>query len=719
MMQFQRLAVIFGMVVLASLLAIGGFGCSGSSNFTDEDGDGWPPPADCDDNDPARHPMAEDIPYDGIDQDCSGKDLTDLDGDGYDDIDHGGTDCDDGDPAVNPGVVDIPYDGIDQDCDGADLNDADGDGYIGEQAGGNDCNDNDDTINPGATEIPYDGIDQDCDGLDYAGNSEGDEDGDGYISSESGEGMDCDDTDPEVYPGAPERCNDIDDDCDGAVDEGMFDFDHDGVAACKDCDDFDPTNFPGNVEIPYDGLDQDCSGDDLQDMDGDGYISVAVEGGVDCDDTNPDVHPLATEVCNLIDDDCNGTVDDPFIASGDDDSDGWFNDCDCEPSNALANPSAVEVPGNSIDDNCNSLTDEVDADGDGYYSLATGGNDCCDSGTEGLTGCSDLTAGTIHPDAVEIPYDDIDQDCDGSDMKDVDGDSYYATEAAGDDCDDNNPDVNPGQNEICYEPFDNNCDGVVNENCGPGFDEEIFIEGGSFTMGRPDDNTPFNDQRPVHDVTLSPYYIDKYEVTVSQYWRCVAAGVCTIGAVQSYSDDNFWFNQARGLSPAINVTWAQAMTYCQWAGKTLPTEAQWERAARGDDGRMYPWGDIQWQVPPEGGAPVRVPVSCDTSNHRQMCSLVLCEDGVMPVDAYPDGQSQAGLFNMAGNVMEWVSDWYQSDYYSLSPEADPQGPATGTERVVRGGGFYSVDYYIESTYRNHFLPGVSEYDLGFRCARMP
>jgi formylglycine-generating enzyme required for sulfatase activity len=708
--------------LLALFVCLSAAACgSESSNFTDEDGDGWPPPADCDDTDAAIHPLATDTPYDGIDQDCSGRDKTDLDNDGYDDRAYGGTDCDDGDPDRYPGNLEIPYDDIDQDCDDADLRDVDGDGYDSVLVGGSDCDDDDRGINPGAAEIPYDGIDQDCDGLDFTGSTEGDEDEDGFIASTYPEGIDCDDSDPDIYPGAPERCNDKDDDCDGETDEGLLDLDLDGSPACKDCDDYDPARAPHLVEIPYDGIDQDCSGFDLEDVDGDGFKSDVVVGGLDCNDFDAQVNPAAPELCNRIDDDCNGTVDDNM---NDADFDGWPDMCDCNANDPLVHPGMPEVAANGTDDNCNALFDEVDVDGDGHFSIATGGDDCCDNGSEPLTGCDPFLAWTFNPEAVEIPYDGVDQDCSGADLVDVDGDGFIAVQVVGgDDCDDNNPLTSPARPEDCQDPTDNNCNGTANEACGPGLDEDVYVAQGPFTMGRPLDDTLFADQTPDHVVTLGAYYIDKYEVTVSQYRRCVVTGQCRINILPpwSLSDEAFWYNQARGLAPALQVSWTDADDYCRWAGKQLPTEAQWEKAARGAGAatKLYPWGDVEWQVPPEGGAPVRVAIECSQANHRQLCDQIPCEDDVMPVDSYPTGASDFGALNLAGNVMEWVADWYDPNYYAVSPPDDPAGPGNTGSKVVRGGSFHTVDYYLEVTSRWPIVPTARNYDLGFRCARLP
>lgn len=178
--------------------------------------------------------------------------VVDEDDDGYEEDD----DCNDEEPSVHPGAEEIPYDGVDQDCDGVDPVDLDGDGWDAVQAGGFDCDDEDSAVHPDADEIPYDGIDNDCEDGDLL-----DADGDGFDSSEFG-GDDCDDADPDVHPGVFDGCGGGDEDCDGNVDEDD-DQDGDGFGVCDgDCDDSDETIHPDADDIPMDGIDQDCTGKD-------------------------------------------------------------------------------------------------------------------------------------------------------------------------------------------------------------------------------------------------------------------------------------------------------------------------------------------------------------------------------------------------------------------------------------------------------------------------
>jgi Putative metal-binding motif/Arylsulfotransferase (ASST) len=247
---------------------------------------------DCNDDNESIYPGAEEIPNDGIDQDCVDGDLvlTDADDDGYfDEVD----DCDDADNSAYPGAPEIANDGIDQDCDGFDLVlkdlDVDDDGFDYSI----DCDDNNDQVYPGAVEIPYDGIDQDCSDGDLT-----DVDGDGIAGPDD----DCDDNNEGIFPGAEEIPYDgIDQDCSGG---DLTDIDGDGVSGPdEDCDDNNNGVYPGADEIPYDGIDQDCADGDLTDVDGDGVSGP----DDDCNDEDNGIYPGANEIANDgIDQDCVG-----------------------------------------------------------------------------------------------------------------------------------------------------------------------------------------------------------------------------------------------------------------------------------------------------------------------------------------------------------------------------------------------------------------------------
>ena len=315
----------------------------------DSDGDGRAADLqDCDDGDLFTYVGAPEIPYDGVDQDCDGHDLEDVDGDGFVSMQlPGGTDCDDFDATAFPGGTEIPYDGIDQDCAGGDLNDLDEDAWVGGPSG-DDCDDDDPDIHPGAAEIPYDGVDQDCSGDDLV-----DVDGDGYDGDRPPPFGDCDDEDRDVNPGVLEVCDDgVDNDCDERVDL-VDDGDLDGVDRCAgDCDDANPNVSP-NLDEACDGVDTDCDGvtpEDEVDNDGDGEF---VCGG-DCDDTNELVATTLPEICDLLDNDCDAAVDEDH----DRDLDGYSGcraDCDDQLSSVYPGaPSRCEA---GFDDNCDGIED--------------------------------------------------------------------------------------------------------------------------------------------------------------------------------------------------------------------------------------------------------------------------------------------------------------------------------------------------------------------------
>jgi formylglycine-generating enzyme required for sulfatase activity len=243
-------------------------------------------------------------------------------------------------------------------------------------------------------------------------------------------------------------------------------------------------------------------------------------------------------------------------------------------------------------------------------------------------------------------------------------------------------------------------------------EREILIPAGSFQMGCDSSNPAENgcnnwwqtDELPLHTVTLSAYSIDKYEVTNARYKACVDAGGCTApGSVNSWTRRPYYGTSTYADYPVLNVTWHQASAFCAWAGKRLPTEAEWEKAARGSsDTRKYPWGN---------SAP-----DCTMLNYYNDY-YGYCVSDTSRVGSYPSGASPYGVMDMAGNVWEWVNDWYSGSYYSVSPGVNPQGPATESWRVLRGGSWCDDVVNVGSGFRCNEDPDDGGSDIGFRCVR--
>jgi eukaryotic-like serine/threonine-protein kinase len=227
-----------------------------------------------------------------------------------------------------------------------------------------------------------------------------------------------------------------------------------------------------------------------------------------------------------------------------------------------------------------------------------------------------------------------------------------------------------------------------------GPDSMILVPAGTFMMG----SNNAEQEKPIHAVDLDAFWIDRTEVTNAAYGECVLAGACNApGSIRSAKREFYYGNPEFRNYPVISVSWEDADKYCTWAGKHLPTEAQWEKAARGTDGRVYPWGS-------------------DSLGGTLLNFYSLVGD-TTPVDEYPEGASFYGALNMAGNVWEWVSDWYDPYYYAISPSSNPTGPKVGEYHVLRGGSWYSPEPNIRATAREYPAPGFRSDLIGFRCAK--
>jgi formylglycine-generating enzyme required for sulfatase activity len=225
----------------------------------------------------------------------------------------------------------------------------------------------------------------------------------------------------------------------------------------------------------------------------------------------------------------------------------------------------------------------------------------------------------------------------------------------------------------------------------------LYVPAGEFLMGSTDaDTLATSDEKPQHTVMLDAYWIDQTEVTNAQYAKCVADhGACKEPIDDSSSTHSSYYgNSEFDNYPVIYVEWGMANAYCSWAGRSLPTEAEWEKAARGTDDRIYPWGN---------NAPDK-----DLLNYNSIVG------DTTEVGKYPNGKSFYGAYDMAGNVWEWVNDWY--DVY---PGGDPAASKNFGQknRVQRGGSWDYYDFVVRSASRNWDNPGSADFNLGFRCAR--
>jgi len=447
----------------------------------------------------------------------------------------------------------------------------------------------------------------------------------GNLSDTSG---DCDDSDGSINPGAAEKCNGTDDDCDTAVDEDFMGLGDSCLAGVGECE-----SFGSYVCAP----------------DGEGVVCDAAPG------------TPADELCDGLDNDCDGLTDEGVTTTcyQDNDHDGYGSDAHAEE--ACSVPDGFVLDNSDCDDSNYWINPDSiwfkDADDDGYSDFSILGPQCDRPYSYSLemelaslsdSDCDDSDSGT-HPGAIDIPDDGVDQDCDGSDAT-----------ASG-----------------------------VNE---------ALVPAGCFEMGDAiDEGNP--DELPVHTVCLSRFYMDVHEVTNARYKECVDAGVCP--GPSDYSSETraaYFGNTVYEDFPVIYVDWYKADAFCAWKGKRLPTEAEWEYAARGGlSGKPFPSGD--W---------------IDGTEANYWDSGDPWDNDTAPVGYHtPNGY---GLYDMAGNVYEWTSDWYSDTYYSESPVDDPQGPETGTMSTLRGGSWDDPPFHIRVTERHPDPRSMTYWNVGFRCA---
>ena len=238
--------------------------------------------------------------------------------------------------------------------------------------------------------------------------------------------------------------------------------------------------------------------------------------------------------------------------------------------------------------------------------------------------------------------------------------------------------------------------------------EMVFVPAGEFIFGSPKDvGDP--DETPQRRVTLAAFFIDRLETTRAQFARCVDAGTCKAPIAEDGAATKAcnWPHAVRQDHPINCVTYQDAVDYCGWAGARLPTEAEWEKAARGGDGRAYPWGNSA--------------ATCELAVVPTPAGLTGCgakTTGV--VGSKPAGASPYGALDMSGNVWEWVSDFYVEDYYAKAPSTDPKGPAQGGARSLRGGAWEVHDMlHLRTSNRYRFAPAKRFHALGIRCASDP
>lgn len=229
----------------------------------------------------------------------------------------------------------------------------------------------------------------------------------------------------------------------------------------------------------------------------------------------------------------------------------------------------------------------------------------------------------------------------------------------------------------------------------------VYVPEGIFTMGT---DYGYSYEQPAHKVFLDSFWIDKTEVSNSQYANCVSAGYCGMPLWNGGYNPRYYSESKNADFPIVRVDWNDANSYCEWGGRRLPTEAEWEKAARGTDGRLYPWGE---ESP-----------SCDFANIPN-CGFKFSGNifDLSSVYNYADSASPYGALNMIGNAWEWVADWYDETYYSDSPNSNPKGPSSGLFKLIRGGSIDQSASAVNRTWAGPDSYSSAVYMSGFRCAK--
>jgi formylglycine-generating enzyme required for sulfatase activity len=230
----------------------------------------------------------------------------------------------------------------------------------------------------------------------------------------------------------------------------------------------------------------------------------------------------------------------------------------------------------------------------------------------------------------------------------------------------------------------------------------VAVPAGSFLMGSKGDPLAFGNESPQHSVYLDAFWIDQTETTNASYAQCVAAGVCRPPAQRRSNTRSAYYDDVRFADfPVLYVSWMDAQVYCRWAGKRMPSEAEWEKAARGTDGRAWPWGN--------------------TFEAARVNSVEAGPGDTVRVGSYAAGASIYGVNDMAGNAWEWVTDLYQADFYRISPAINPTGPASGpppseATGILRGGAWNNDWRALRTTYRYGYFQRHVGFETTIRCA---